>query len=718
LLTDGVIIIRQKIPCESIERIKMKSKTAFHRLSEPYHIGSVKIRNRIIKSGAGMFFWHEDELHMNAKMKAFYEAIARGGVGLLVVESPTIDYPAGARWRQRYRIDDDKYIPGLKELTDIIHQYGCPTFMQMNHDGPWQTKLWDPVPVFEGPPIAASPVCLFSPMDSNNEMPRELTIPEIKEIVNKFASAAVRAQKAGFDGVDINAGSSHLLHTFLSPYWNKRQDTYGGSIENRARIVVEIIQEIKRRLSGNFPVTVLINGIEIGQTINVNDNECLTAEDGRQIALALEKAGADAIQVRNHWLGYHLGGFLPDQLFYPEAPIPLKSFPKEYYLKGRGRGANIILTEALKKILSIPIIAVGRIDAEMGERIIREGKADFIAMNRNLIADPDYPKKNFSGNLRDVAPCTACCTCLGTGRCRINAALGTEFNTIGTVTRKKRVMVIGGGPAGMEAARVASLRGHEVILFEKARRLGGLMPLAALVKGLEIEDLVSLNRYLASQIKKLGVITKLGKEVNSTIIKEIKPDVVILATGTNLVAPEIDGIEGKNIVSSTALHHHAKPLLNILGPRMLRWLTRFWLPIGRKVIIIGSGMQGCELAEFLIKRGRNVTIIDKANTPGEGIVGPLQVYFFSWLSKKGATIISGVKSMTITGTGLTYISNENLKRTLEADTILPVSPLKPNIALLEEIKGLVPEIYTIGDCREPRMIVDAVSDAWQTARNI
>lgn len=696
----------------------MKSNSQFSRLSEPYNIGSVKTRNRIIKSGAGLFLWHEEELHMNAKMKALYESIARGGVGLLIVESPTIDYPGGARWRQRYRIDDDKYIQGLRELTEIIHKHGCPTFMQMNHDGPWQTKLFDPMPVFKGPPVAASPVSLISPMDSNNEMPRELAVSEIKEIVDKFASAAVRAQKAGFDGVEINAGSSHLLHTFLSPYWNKRQDIYGGSIENRARIVVEIIKEIKKRLGTDFPVTTLINAIEIGQIINVNDNECLTTEDGLQIALALQKAGANAIQVRNHWLGYHLGGFLPDQLFYPEAPIPLESFPKEYYLKDRGRGANIKLCRALKEVLSIPVIAVGGIDARLGERVITEGKADFIAMTRNLLADPDYPNKVFSGRIDDVAPCTSCCTCLGSQRCRINAAMGTECNTVGTAARKKRVMVVGGGPAGMEAARVAALRGHEVVLYEKTSKLGGLVPLAALIKGLEIENLSALIQYLSSQIKKLGVTVILNKEINAEAVKDIKPDVVIWAAGTNLVAPEIDGINNKNVLSSIALHRYAKLFLNIFNPRMLRQMTGLWLPIGHKVIIIGSSMQGCELAEFLIKQGRTVTIIDHAAAPGEGLVQPLQPYFFSWLQKKGATIVSGVKSIEITRTGLNYISRDNLKRKLEADTILPVFLLKPNIAPLEEIKAIVLETYTIGDCQEPRLIVDAISDAWKTAGSI
>src|SRR4030042_1994245 len=209
----------------------------FEKLLEPGRIGPVKTRNRIIKTGAGTFMWHQDETSMNATILAFYESLARGGVGLLIVESPTIDYPRGARWPQRYRLDDDRYIKGLSELPRLIHKYGCPTFMQMNHDGPWQRALLGIAPFYEGEPIAASTVVLKCPNDFHNEAPHPLTVPEIEEIIDKFASAAVRAQKAGFDGVDINAASSHLLHNFLSPFWNRRKDAYGGGGGKRARLV-------------------------------------------------------------------------------------------------------------------------------------------------------------------------------------------------------------------------------------------------------------------------------------------------------------------------------------------------------------------------------------------------------------------------------------------------------------------------------------------------
>lgn len=341
----------------------------FEKLLTPGRIGAVRTRNRIVKTGAAMLYWHEDERRLNERMKAFYEAIARGGVGLLIVESPTIDYPLGARWRQRYRLDDDKYIKGLAELTEIIHRHGCPTFMQMNHDGPWQTRgWWDPVPVTTGPPVAASPVSLDSENDYHHETPRELTVPEIQELVAKFAGAAVRAGQAGFDGVDINAASSHLLHNFLSPFWNKRRDGYGGSQANRARFVVEIIGEIKKRLGRDFPVCVTINGTEIGQVVGAPAGACLNPDDSRGIARRLQEAGADAVQVRAHWLGYHLVGLYPEVLYYPEPFMPVEKFPKELDWGRRGAGANLPLAAAMKKVLSVPVIAVGRLDPESARR--------------------------------------------------------------------------------------------------------------------------------------------------------------------------------------------------------------------------------------------------------------------------------------------------------------------------------------------------------------
>ena len=692
----------------------------FEKLLEPGRIGSVKTRNRMVKTGAGTFMWHEDETHMNGAVLAFYESLARGGVGLLIVESPTIDYPSGARWRPRYRIDDDKYIKGLSELVKIIHKHNCPTFMQMNHDGPWQARLFPaPNPPFVGPPIAASPVMMKSENDFHNEMPRELSIPEIEVIIDKFASAAVRGQKAGFDGVDINAASSHLLHNFLSPFWNRRQDAYGGTVENRARIVTSIIKEIKKRLGQDFPVSIIINAAEYGQIVGIPNEKCLTVEDAKGTARVLQAAGADAIHVRSHWLGYHVGGYLPDLLFYPEPVIPLKDFPKEYDAGRRGLAWNVNLAAGIKKSVSIPVMVVAKLDPELGEKVLREGKADFINMTRRLQADPELPNKVAAGKLDDIAPCTACENCLGSRRCRINAFMGKDYNTIEKAPRKKKVVVIGAGPAGLEAARVAALRGHDVVLYDKLTKVGGLLPIAAMVKGTELEDLPALVRYFRRQAKKLGVKVNLGKAISPASIEEIKPDAVILATGGVPAVPDIPGINRPNVVSNADLHRKLKMYLRFFGPKTLRWLTRFYLPIGKRVVIIGGSLHGCELGEFLTKRGRQVTIVEKSDVLGQGMVDVIQAYLFVWFRKKGVTLISGVKNyVEITDEGLTIITKEGKKQTLEADIIIPALPLAPAMKLFDSLKGKVPEIYAIGDCKEPLLIADAIGTGSQVARLI
>jgi 2,4-dienoyl-CoA reductase (NADPH2) len=697
----------------------MKANKRFEKLMTPGHIGPVTTRNRIIKTGAGTFMWHEDETTINAAVLAFYESLARGGVGLLIVESPTVDYPRGARWRARIRIDDDKYIKGFSTLADIIHKHGCPTFLQMNHDGPWQADLgFEPDPPYKDTPIAASPVTFASENDFHNQTPRALSVEEIEEIVDKFASAAVRAEKAGFDGVEINSASSHLLHNFLSPFFNRRTDAYGGSPENRARFVTSIIGEIKRRLGNDFPVSVCINGIELGRLAGIPDSQCQTAEKARGIARLLQKAGADSIHVRSHWLGYHVGAYLTDVFFFPEPPLPVRDFPKEYNATHRGAAANVRLAAGMKQVLDIPVIVVGKFDAELGERAIREGSADFIGMTRRLQADPDYPRKVAAGRLDDIAPCTACENCLGSRRCRINAFMGAPYNTIEPAAQQKRVIVVGGGPAGMEAARVAALRGHQVTLYEKSNRLGGLMPLAAVVKGTYLEDLPAMVRYLERQVKKLGVMVKTGKEADAALIEAEKPDAVVIAAGGVPFTPDIPGIDSPRVVSTARLHRQLKQYVGLFGPKLLRALTGLWMPIGKRVVVIGSGLQGLELGEFLVRRGRRVTIVDSAPRPGEGMVDVLLAYLLGWFRKKGVPVINGVKDLAVTDGGVEFTVSEGERRVLAADTVIPAFPLAPNTGLAAGLEGRVPEIYMVGDYQEPLLIADAIGTGLRTIRDV
>jgi 2,4-dienoyl-CoA reductase (NADPH2) len=388
----------------------------------------------------------------------------------------------------------------------------------------------------------------------------------------------------------------------------------------------------------------------------------------------------------------------------------------------RGAGSNVPLAEAVKRVVTIPVITVGRLDPELGESILREGKADFIAMTRRLFADPELPNKIASGRYYDIVPCSSCTACKdedGPRRCRINAALGSERSyVLEPAVRKKTVVVVGGGPAGMEAARVAAIRGHKVILYEKTRKLGGLIPLAAMVKGTEIENLPVMVEYLKDQITRHGVDIRLGKELTLSMVDEIKPDVVIVATGGIPAIPEIPGVNNHIVLNVSDLHHRLKSLMKFIGPETLRWLTKFWMPIGKRVVIIGGDIQGCELAEFLVKRGRKVTIVDSAEELGEGMIRHLKLQLFWWFRAKGVTMMPGVKPVAITDKGLTVLMKEGYKSTIVADSVIPVFPMKPNIELIKSLQGKVKEIYGIGDCNNPRLIVDAIADGWKIASSI
>ena len=253
----------------------------------------------------------------------------------------------------------------------------------------------------------------------------------------------------------------------------------------------------------------------------------------------------------------------------------------------------------------------------------------------------------------------------------------------------------------MEAARVAATRGHDVTLFEKTSKLGGLIPLAAMVKGLEIEDLPAIIRYLKGQITKLGVTIKLGTEATPSLIQELKPDVVLVAAGGIPQVPDIPGIDRPNVVKNTDLHRMLKFFIKFFGPKYLRMLTKLWMPLGKRVVIIGGGIQGCELAEFLVKRGRNVTIVDEAEELGEGMIKHLKQQLFFWFRKKGVVMMAGVKPVAVTAKGLTILTKEGYKKTIEADSVVPAIPMRPNMELFESLQGKVPEVYAIGDCNNP-----------------
>jgi 2,4-dienoyl-CoA reductase (NADPH2) len=690
------------------------AKTSFGKLLEPGQIGSIRTKNRILKMGATLPGVMRESGYIQQRYIDLYEAFAKGGAGLVTIAAEI----GRGEWPEGFLLDDDKYIPKLRELTQAVHKYHCPIFLQLAHVGTWVAN-----------PIASTALSREEyPMSL--ALPRAVTVSEIKGIVNEFASQTERAQKAGFDGLELNAGCNHFLNTFLSPAWNKRVDDYGGSTENRARIIVEIIQEIKRRCGNDFAVVCLFNAEEPGLAGGI------TLPESQALSKLFEAAGADAIHPRvefyttrksDRWqtdLGYkkYDSTHFPDVAFYPTPPTHATKDIVD--TSHHGAGGWVPAAAAIKKAVKIPVIAVGRLDPEMGEKLLRNGMADFINLNRRLMADHDLPNKLMEGRLEDIAPCTACMTCFAQWglvpewiSCRINAALGKEkAYEIKPAATRKNVMVIGGGPGGMEAARVAALRGHHVILYEKDM-LGGSANAGAVVKGTEREDILSLIDYLKRQTVKAGVEVR-NKEATKTTVQDIKPDVVIVAAGGTHSIPDVPGINSKNVLTSAALQDQLKKFLKFTGARLMTKLLAKYVPVGKHVVIIGGGIHGCQTAEFLVKRGKKVTIVESGPKIGEGLLPHLvKPQLLDWLDKNEVDMIPNVKYEEINSEGL-IISVDGRRRTIKADTILTATPLLPNTQLMESLKGSAAEVYAIGDCREPNLIANAINEGSRIARSI
>jgi 2,4-dienoyl-CoA reductase (NADPH2) len=691
----------------------------FEKLLEPSRIGQLEIRNRIVKTATGTASAYDMGGFVNKRHVSMYEALARGGTGLIIVEMGGIDPPLGLHNRNQLLLNDEEHIPGFSEITGVIHMNGGKTFQQLFHAGPWHDPESGLQPITSST-LTSDEILGLVPSEvpkSLKNLPRGMTIAEIEDVIDKFAATAERARKAGFDGVEVNCGTGHLVNSYISRIWNRRQDEYGcQNLENRTRFAVKIVKEIKRRLGSDFAVSVLINVIELGHEMGT------TVEEGKKVARILQDAGADCVHARANAYSGLPEIIRSEQYFYPEPPDLLI---KELDWSRRGAGALVPLAAAVKETVTIPVITIGRLDPVIGERVLRQHKADFIGMARRLLADPDLPNKIASGKYLDIRPCTACMYCTSRIRtynpiaCQVNAALGKEPGySIQPATKQKKVVVVGSGPAGLETARVAAIRGHRVTLLEKGHKLGGLMPLAALVKGHEGDFLEEFIRYFQRQLTELNVDVRFGQEADPALVSQLAPDVVVVASGGVLGVPDIPGIDRKIVVSGPKLHSMLKFYLRFFRPKTLGSITRLWMPVGKHVIIIGGGLHGCELAEFLVKRGRKITIVESAETLGEGVPERKKHSLFRWLNKKGVRMIAGVKYQEITDTGIIIETREGERQTLEADTIIPAISLKPDNRLVKSLEGKVPELYAIGDCNQAGVIIDATDAAYRLANTL
>ena len=697
---------------------RMADAKTYERLFEPMQIRGVKLKNRLVKTPQDMNFADFVDGTVTQESVDFYWALAKGGVGGIIVEQTIVDelgYREGS-----LAVFHDKFIPGLARIAEAAHKHDCPIVLQINHLGPNayfppNGKHLD----FEARvPSALTEQEMHKLFLGLPWKVRPLTVQEIKDIIVRYADAAVRAKKAEFDGIELHGDHYYLINSFLSRVYNHRDDEYGwNSLEDRARFVCEIMRLSRERVGEDFILGMKLKGAEFGDPLGT------TVEEAQEFAKMIEAAGADYFNVTADGYNDYWRIATAEQVFYPEPPKPLL---KELQAMTVAPGWAVApLSEAIKKVVSVPVSAVGRLDAELGEKILEAGQADFILMGRRLLADPDYPNKIAAAREDDIRPCTACITCetrmaeYEGVACMVNASIGRgcESSFEPAVTPKNAV-VVGGGPAGMEAARVMAMRGHSVTLFEKESRLGGLVNMAALVKGTEIFDFTDLVKYFEGQLKKLGVKVKLGEEFSPELADRLKPDVVVLATGGLPDTPDIPGIDGKNVLSGADLRERAKLALKLLGPKRLSQLTKMWLPVGKKVAVIGGGIQGCETAEFLAKRGRKVTIAEATDQVGMEIPMLQRILLLPWFAKKGVDVLTEVKYEEVTDKGLVVTDKDGRKRTIEAGTVLITIPLKPNSALYQSLLGKAPEVHAVGDCKEPHLIMDAIAAGFTAGRSV
>ena len=505
---------------------------------------------------------------------------------------------------------------------------------------------------------------------------------------------------------------------FLSRFWNRRHDEYGcDSLENRTRFYCEVIREAKRLCGKDYPIATNINATEFGLKNGI------TLDEAKGIAPFLEAAGADLIQVRVTGYGDYMSMLFPEHILLPDPLKHLDLNPMD--VSRGGKGIIVPLAAAIKQQVKVPVACAGRLDPVLGEEILRQGKLDFIGMTRRLVADPELPNKIKNGRLEDIAPCAGCGYCVHTRqgdkpmKCRINAAAGKEREyEIKPVEKKKRVLVVGGGLAGMEAARVAALRGHDVTLCDKAPKLGGLVPVAAIVKERELDALVDTVRYFERQLTKTGVTLKLGTTADMPMIREFKPDAVVLGTGGLTAVPTIPGIENRKVVRSEELHRMLKRALKFFGPKTLEKLTKIWMPLGKRVVIIGGGIQGFQLAHFLTLRKRKVTIVDTADVLGEGIPFQAPLRYLKWFEQEGVALMPGVTYEKITDEGLIIRTKDGIREVLAADSIVLALPLMPDNSLYNELQKEAMQVFQIGDCREFGLMHGAIADGAEIGRAV
>lgn len=673
----------------------------YKHLLESASIRHLKLKNRMVKPAQWLVYAEADG-SVGEKAIAFYETMAKGGVGLITVEESICDYPQGASAMPHLRLDDDKFIPGLAMLAQAIHRHDARAIVQITHAGPAHN------PAVGGDAVA--PSRLEPPAEPVFAVAHELTKEEIRALVEKFAQAALRVKKAGFDGVEIHMAHYALVNAFLSRVQNKRSDEYGaGSLETRSRFSREILTRVRELCGSEFIIGLRMSNKEWGHELGTTNAEAV------EFAKIFEKTGADYIQVSAYGYGAFALCALPELVTYPEVPPLVKEFADRI-----PAGALVPETEAIKKAVKIPVSAVGYLDPEAADKVLRDNKADLICFGRRLMADPELPLKLAAGREHEIRPCLRCNVCLSDillaqpARCRINPFMGNESTLkITTATKQKTVMIVGAGPAGMEAARVAAERGHHVMLYDKSPDLGGLVPMASFIKGSGVADnLMKMLPWYRHELRRLGVELHLGIHADAELVNIIEPDALILALGGKPVLPKFAGSDGSNVISTEQLKKSAQPYLHLMGSKMVSALSKIYLPVKNSVAIIGGDLAGLEAAEFLVKRGRKVSIIETGTQPGAGMPLAWLVRLMPWLAQKNVPLYVGAKISRITSEGVEITTVEGKPASVKAETVMLMPAYERNDALDSQFGSLKIKPVIIGDALggEPRYIQGAILD--------
>ncbi len=705
-------------------------RSSFRHLLSPGRIGSMELRNRIIMAPMGSNLAEEDG-RLGERIKRYYEARAAGGAGLLIMGVAAVAYPRGACNPNQVAISDDSFLPDLQDLAERVHAHGAKLAVQLQHAGKVATQdiaagrpLWVPseLPMKNGDllndlsdeEIAGLTSYFMNPTAALAY--HAMTADDIEALETMFADAADRARRAGFDAVEIHGAHGYILSSFLSPATNKRRDDYGGSLENRARLLLEVVRAVRARLGDDFPICCRLDAKEFATENGIS------VEDARRTAELVEEAGVDAVHVSAY--ADPLSGAAFTQ-------APLVHEP----------GGYVELAAGIKRRINVPVIAVGRIEPEQADRLISEGRADFVAMARKLLADPELPNKLSSGRTADLRPCIYCYTCVSRiflndhTRCAVNPATGreAEFEIVET-GRSKKVIVIGGGPAGMEAARILALRGHDVALYERRRRLGGTLFFSSLL----CEENARLVEYLGGQLEAGGVKVHLDCAVSAEMVKALDPDVVVVAVGAGHAKPGIKGADASHVLSGDELralidgsdkkvaadklplrHRAMLGLGSMLGVSdrisLARELTRHWMPIGKRVAVIGGGLVGIEMADFLSERGRDVTVLEEGRVLAPQMALPRRWRVLAALRERGVALMTSTKVEEIHKDSLCYLGDGGEQGRVAADSVIFAAGIEANPRLAREIEALGLEVRSIGDCEGPGYIEGAILDAQRLA---